>query len=109
MKKTVSDQKLLLRKLSRDEAFRLEYLNQALAHEDQRMILQALRNVAKVAGGMTQLAKRTGFNRQHLYLTLSGKGNPTWVRIEKIFDGLGYPLRAIAQKIPASPEKNKGK
>ena len=98
MKKPPSDQKLLLQKLSRDEAFRLDYLNQALAHEDQRMILQALRNVAKVSGGMTQLAKSTGFNRQHLYHTLSGKGNPTWVRIEKIFDGLGYPLRAVRDK-----------
>ena len=95
MKKSVNDQAKLLEHLKKDEAFREEYLNEALRDEDQRLILLAIRNVAKVTGGMSRLSKATGLNRQNLYRTLSKGGNPTWQRIEKIFDGLGFPLRAV--------------
>ena len=98
MKRTVCYQAFLLEQLRKDEALREAYLNEALEHEDQRLILQAIRNVAQATGGMSKLAKNTGLNRQNLYRTLSKKGNPTWERIEKIFDGLGYPLRAVSKK-----------
>lgn len=102
MKKTASYQEFLMERLRKDEAFREAYLNEALEDEDQRMILAALRNVAQATGGLTRLSKATGLNRQNLYRTLSKEGNPTWERIEKIFDGLGYPLRAVSKKSWAS-------
>jgi probable addiction module antidote protein len=89
---------MLIESLRKDEDLREEYLNAALEDENQRLILMALRNVAHATGGLTKLAKATGLNRQNLYRTLSHEGNPTWQRIEKIFDGLGYPLRAFSQK-----------
>lgn len=98
MKKTMDYQKFLIESLRKDEALREAYLNEALQDEDQRIILAALRNVAQATGGLTKLSKSTGLNRQNLYRTLSKGGNPTWERIEKIFDGLGYPLRAFSQK-----------
>jgi probable addiction module antidote protein len=104
MKKTVDYQKFLMKQLRNDEALREAYLNEALAHEDQRLILAAIRNVAQATGGLTKLAKVTGLNRQNLYRTLSIDGNPTWQRIEKIFDGLGYPLRAVSKKSLAALE-----
>jgi probable addiction module antidote protein len=99
VKKSVSYQKLLIERLHKDEDLREDYLNAALEDENQRLILMALRNVAHATGGLTKLSKSTGLNRQNLYRTLSKGGNPTWQRIEKIFDGLGYPLRVFSQKI----------
>jgi probable addiction module antidote protein len=98
MKKTANYQAFLIEQLRNNEDFCEEYLNEALRDEDQRLILMAIRNVAQATGGLTRLAKNTGLNRQNLYRTLSKEGNPTWQRIEKIFDGLGYPLRAISKK-----------
>lgn len=98
MKKTASYQAFLIEQLRKDEAFREAYLNEALQDEDQRLILLALRNVAQATGGLSRLSKATGLNRQNLYRILSKGGNPTWERIEKIFDGLGYPLRAVSKK-----------
>jgi probable addiction module antidote protein len=98
MKKSTSYQAFLIERLRKDEALREAYLNEALEDEDQRMILVAIRNVAQATGGLSRLSKATGLNRQHLYRTLSKGGNPTWERIEKIFDGLGYPLRAVSKK-----------
>jgi probable addiction module antidote protein len=110
MKKSTSYQKFLIEQLRKDEAFREAYLNEALQDEDQRLILLAIRNVAQATGGMARLAKTTGLNRQNLYRTLSDAGNPTWERIEKIFDGLGYPLRAISKKtLEAMPAAAAGK
>src|ERR1041384_4054583 len=98
MKRSTSYQAFLIERLRHDEFFREAYLNEALKDEDQRLILMALRNVAQATGGLSKLAKSTGLNRQNLYRTLSKRGNPTWERIEKIFDGLGYPLRAFSKK-----------
>jgi probable addiction module antidote protein len=94
LKRKPNPQAALLDRLNKDEAYRIEYLNHALKHENQRMILAALRNVAKATGGISRLSKSTGFNRQHLYRTLSDGGNPTWIRIIQIFNDLGYPLPA---------------
>jgi probable addiction module antidote protein len=102
MKKTADYQEFLVERLRKDEALREAYLNEALEHEDQKMILVALRNVAQATGGLSRLSKQTGLNRQNLYRILSKGGNPTWERIEKIFDGLGYPLRAVSKKSWAS-------
>jgi|GEM_PF-776705 len=98
MKKSASYQVFLIERLRNDEPLREAYLNEALQDEDQRLILLAIRNVAQATGGLTKPAKNTSLNRQNLYRTLSKAGNPTWERIEKIFDGLGYPLRAISKK-----------
>lgn len=106
MKKTKDYQKFLTEQLRNDEEFREAYLNEALEHEDQRVILMAIRDVAQATVGLTKLAKVTGLNRQNLYRTLSNDGNPTWQRIEKIFDGLGYPLRAVSKKTLAAAHES---
>ncbi|MGL4348435.1 MAG: DNA-binding protein [Chlamydiales bacterium] len=44
--------------------------------ESQYLFLVALRNVAEVHGGIGNLARKTGMERESLYKTLSEKGNP---------------------------------
>ena len=54
--------------------------------------LLALRNVADAQGGIGQLARRTGLNREHLYRALSEEGNPQLTTVDKILHGLGFRL-----------------
>ncbi len=79
-----------------DEA---ELLNDALATAHAGYIAAALGAVAR-ARGMTDLAEKTGLNRQALYSALSKDGNPTLDTIMRISCALGIELRAV----PATKE-----
>lgn len=57
---------------------------------DLEAFLLALRNVADAQGGLGELAKRTGLNREHLYRALSEEGNPQLNTVDKILRGLGF-------------------
>lgn len=71
-----------------------ELLNEAFASGDAGYIAAALGAVAR-ARGMTELAQKTGLNRQALYEALSANGNPTLDTIMRISCALGVELRAI--------------
>ncbi len=43
------------------------YLDAALEEGDRPAFLLAIRNVIDALGGMTQIARRTGLNRENLY------------------------------------------
>lgn len=59
----------------KDKAYAVNYLNAALDDSDEAFFL-ALRDVADVQRGMTQVAADADVNRENLYRMLSGKGNP---------------------------------
>jgi probable addiction module antidote protein len=67
------------------------YLQVAFENGDARQITKALGNVAK-AQGMTDIAKKTGLTREHLYTSLSDNGNPTLQTLTAIINTLGYQL-----------------
>ncbi|MEO7826615.1 MAG: addiction module antidote protein [Allosphingosinicella sp.] len=71
-----------------------ELLNDAFASGHAGYIAAALGAVAR-AKGMTELAQKTGLNRQALYEALSANGNPTLDTIMRISCALGVELRAI--------------
>ncbi len=77
----------------------VSYLNTALEEYekdgDTEAFLLALRTVAEVRGGITELAKKTNLNRQHLYKTLSNKGNPSLNTLEVVLHGLGFRLSIV--------------
>jgi len=54
--------------------------------------LKAIRTVVAAQGGMGVLADKTNLNRQHLYRSLSEKGNPTIRTLHTILHGLGLKL-----------------
>lgn len=82
----------LIKKLQ-DPKFALSYLNEALADEDQRVFLLALKNVYEAQGGdITTLAKSTNLNRQNLYRLLSAKGNPRWESLRSVLHTLNLEL-----------------
>ncbi len=77
----------------------VSYLNTALEEyekdSDIEAFLLALRTVTEVRGGITELARKTNLNRQHLYKTLSSKGNPRLNTLEAVLHGLGFRLSIV--------------
>ncbi len=67
---------------------------------DTRAFLLALRDVTQAQGGMAKLAQKTKLNRESLYRTLSGKGNPRISTLENILSNLGFCLSVrVKEKI----------
>ncbi len=80
-----------------DEA--LAYLNAALADEDPRVFLLALKDVCNAQGlDITTLAEESGLNRQNIYRMLSNKGNPRWDSIRSIINTIGLEVQLAARK-----------
>jgi probable addiction module antidote protein len=64
-----------------------------LEQGDQDVFLLALRDVAEARlGSMSELAQQSGLNREALYRTLSAKGNPELVSLDKLLHAVGLRL-----------------
>lgn len=63
--------------------------------DDARVVAKALGDVAR-ALGMQKIATETGLNREGLYQSLSGKGNPSFETVLKVMKAVGVELRPKA-------------
>lgn len=72
--------------------------------DDSRVIVAALGDAAR-AQGMLKIADETGLNREGLYKTLSGKGNPSFDTVLKVMKAVGVELRP---KVRASRKRPVG-
>lgn len=68
------------------------YLEECLIDGDLELFQTALRDVAKVQGGMTYLAVQIGLNQESLYKALSPQGKPQMETIAKVLNVLGMRL-----------------
>jgi len=68
-----------------------EYLNNAFMDENPQVFLIALGHFGQKKG-MMKVAKETGLNRESLYKSLSGDGNPKFSTISKVTKTLGCKL-----------------
>jgi len=68
-----------------------QYLADAFLDEDPRVFLVALGFLAKKQG-MGKVAKLAGVNRESLYKSLSGEGNPGYATIAKVIRALGIRM-----------------
>ena len=78
------------------------YLSTAAAEYDPGAFLQALRNVTEAIGGISEIAARTGLNRQQLNRTLSKEGNPELRSLTKILDVAGLQFIVTAKPARAA-------
>jgi probable addiction module antidote protein len=78
------------------------YLDAALTDGDPRVLLQAVRDVAAVRGGMAALARRAGIPRESLYRMLSSRGNPSYAAVRSILDAAGFRLSVSPARKRAS-------
>jgi probable addiction module antidote protein len=85
---------ILLEKLKTDDEFAVEYLNECLQDDDQRIFLLALRRLVEARGiRMTHLAKNINMERAALYRCLSESGNPQWDTLSTVLSALGLKIQ----------------
>lgn len=75
----------------RDPELAAAYLTAALEGSQEEFLL-ALRSVAEAHGGLGAVAEATQLNRQTLYRTLSGQGNPTLATLQDVLSAVGLTL-----------------
>jgi probable addiction module antidote protein len=75
-----------------DPAAAAAYLDAALEEGDRAVFLLAIKNVIEAQGGMSQIAREAGLNRENLYRLLSEQGNPEINSLEKLLRSLGLRL-----------------
>jgi probable addiction module antidote protein len=75
-----------------DPAEAAAYLDAALEEGDRAVFLLAIKNVIEAQGGMSQIAREAGLNRENLYRLLSEQGNPEINSLEKLLRSLGLRL-----------------
>lgn len=76
----------------RDPELAAAYLTAALTEGSTEEFLLALRSVADAHGGVGAVADAAQLNRQTLYRTLSGNGNPTIATLRSVLRALGMDL-----------------
>ena len=76
----------------RDDEYVAGLLKMCLEEEGFDVFLVALRNVAKVRGGMTWLANATGLGRESLYKSLSPGARPEFKTIYTVLRALGVTM-----------------
>lgn len=76
--------------LDSDEAIEV-FLTEAMETGDAKFIASALGVVAR-AKGMTQISRKTGLAREHLYKSLSETGNPTLETTLAVLKAFGFHL-----------------
>jgi probable addiction module antidote protein len=75
------------------------YINTALEEGDWNAFLLALRHVAEIHGGLSNLAKKAKLHRVHLYRMLSKQGNPGMRNVLMILHALGFRM-TISTPVP---------
>jgi probable addiction module antidote protein len=75
----------------RDPELAAAYLTAALEGSREEFLL-ALRSVADAHGGLAAVAAAAQLNRQTLYRTLSGQGNPTLATLQSVLHTVGLTV-----------------
>lgn len=83
----------------KDPAEALSYLRAALADEDERIFLLALRDVLQAKGeNIPHLAEKTDLNKQNLYRMLSRTGNPRFNSLKTVLRAVGFEITVNSVK-----------
>ena len=82
----------LLREYLENPEFAISFLNQALADEDVEAFKLSLKDIIRVHGKITHLAKEAHLSRGTIYKLMQGKGQAEIGTILKIIHALGYNL-----------------
>lgn len=86
------DQKVIER-LRKDASFASEYLKAAIEDDDEpQVLLIALRRIAKARGGIAQIARKAGIERESLHRALSETGNPRLSTLHAVAKAVGLRL-----------------
>ncbi len=92
-KRVYRDYKEILQEHLQDPLEAASYLRAALADDDERVFLLALRDVLEARGGnIPHLAEVTNLNKQNLYRMLSPNGNPRLSSLKTVLHAIGFEM-----------------
>jgi probable addiction module antidote protein len=90
-------QDYLIEKLQKEEEA-VAYLNASieeyLEDGDTKALMLALEHLARAKYSITEMAKKSGVKRQHLYKILNNESNPSFSTFFAIINSLGFKLEA---------------
>ena len=96
-RRTVSHEASVLERLRRDPEFAVEYLKAAMDDDEEpRVLLTALRRIAEARGGIADVARKAGIERESLHRALSGRGNPRFSTLTAVAKAVGLRLTVEA-------------
>ena len=91
--RSVSHESRVLDRLRRDPDFATEYLKAAMEDDEEtRVLLIALRRIAEARGGIAQIARKAGIERESLNRALSSRGNPRYSTLAAVAKAVGLRL-----------------
>lgn len=91
--RTTSHDEKVIERLRNDPLFATEYLKAAMEDEDEpQVLLIALRRIAEARGGIAQVARKAGVERESLHRALSGRGNPRFSTLSAVAKAVGLRL-----------------
>jgi len=79
----------------------IAYYLVAVMDEDPALLPAALREVARVNGGMTELSRRTGLTREALYRSLTEESDPRYSTVCKVVAAYGSQLTSKKKAVTA--------
>jgi probable addiction module antidote protein len=92
-KRSVSHNEWVVRELREDPEFAAKYLKAAMEDTDEpRVLLIALRRIAEARGGIAQVARKAGVERESLHRALSERGNPRFSTLAAVAKAVGLRL-----------------
>ena len=83
----------------KDHDHAVAYLNVAIEEclkgdsESQKLLLNALKNVAEAQGNISSLAKRSSMRRESIYRMLSDDGNPYLQSFTSLIHAMGFGIK----------------
>jgi probable addiction module antidote protein len=78
--------------------FAMSFLNQALADEDIEAFTLSLKDIMRVYGRISNLAKKAALSRGTLYKIMQGTGQTEMGTLLKVLHALGYDLTITKRK-----------
>lgn len=84
----------------KNEDFAASFLSQALEEEDFSTFYLSLKDVIRVHGSITSIAKKAKISRGAIYKILSEKSSPELKTILTLLHSMGYDLQVV--KRPSS-------
>ncbi|MBC7784101.1 MAG: putative addiction module antidote protein [Burkholderiales bacterium] len=88
-----SHDEAVINRLRKDSRFAAEYLKAAIEDDEEpQVLLIALRRIAEAHGGLAQVARNAGIERESLYRALSGRGNPRFSTLSAVAKAVGLRL-----------------
>jgi len=91
--RSVPHEQKVIERLRKDAVFASEYLKAAIEGDDEpQVLLIALRRIAEARGGITQIARKAGIERESLHRALSGRGNPRFSTLSAVAKAVGLRL-----------------